>query len=37
LWAFGISLGVIILGMFALFEKHRNDVLKMIDNMKRWH
>jgi len=37
LWAFGISLGVIILGMFALFEKHRNDVLKMIDDMKRWH
>lgn len=35
-WASGIILGVLILGMFALFEKHRNEVLKMLDNMKRW-
>jgi hypothetical protein len=37
LWAFGIILGVIILAMFALFEKHRIEVLKILDNMKRWH
>ena len=36
-WASGIILGVAILAMFALFEKHRNEVLKMLDNMKRWH
>jgi hypothetical protein len=36
-WACGIILGVIILALFALFEKHRNEVLKMLDNMKRWH
>jgi hypothetical protein len=35
-WACGIVLGVIILVMFALFEKHRNEVVKMLDNMKRW-
>jgi hypothetical protein len=36
-WACGILLGVIILATFALFEKHRNEVLKVLDNMKRWH
>jgi len=36
-WASGIVLGVIILVMFALFEKHRNEVAKMLDNMKRWN
>ena len=36
-WASGLLLGILILGMFALFEKHRNGVLKMLDNMKRWH
>jgi hypothetical protein len=35
-WASGIVLGVVILAMFALFEKHRNDVLRVIDSMKRW-
>jgi hypothetical protein len=36
-WACGIVLGVIILALFAVFEKHRNEVLRMVDNMKRWH
>jgi hypothetical protein len=36
-WASGIALGVLILVMFALFEKHRNEVVKVIDGMKRWH
>ncbi len=36
-WASGIVLGLVILVLFALFEKKRNDVIKVIDNMKRWH
>jgi hypothetical protein len=36
-WASGIVLGVLILVMFALFEKHRNEVVKVVDTMKRWH
>jgi hypothetical protein len=35
-WASGIVLGVAILALFAYFEKRRNDVLKMIDELKRW-
>ena len=35
-WASGLVLGILILGMFALFEKHRNGMLKMLDDMKRW-
>jgi hypothetical protein len=35
-WVSGIVLGVAILTMFALFEKRRNEVLKMIDELKRW-
>jgi hypothetical protein len=35
-WASGIVLGVAILTLFALFEKRRNDVLKVIDDIKRW-
>ena len=35
-WASGIVLGVAILTLFALFEKRRNDVLKMIDDLRRW-
>jgi hypothetical protein len=35
-WASGIILGVVILAMFAIFEKHRQGVLKMIDNLKQW-
>ncbi len=35
-WASGLILGVLILVLFALFEKKRNEVLHVIDNMKRW-
>jgi hypothetical protein len=35
-WASGIVLGAAILTLFALFEKRRNDVLKMIDEIKHW-
>src|SRR5262249_1498468 len=33
-WASGIVLGALILAVFALFEKRRNDVLKVIDDIK---
>lgn len=35
-WASGIVLGAAILTLFALFEKRRNDVLKLIEEIKRW-
>jgi len=35
-WASGIVLGAAILTLFALFEKRRNDVLKVIEEIKRW-
>jgi hypothetical protein len=36
-WASGFVLGVIILTVFAFFEKHRNELVKVIEDMKRWH
>jgi hypothetical protein len=35
-WASGIVLGAAILTLFALFEKRRNDVLKVLDALRRW-
>jgi hypothetical protein len=35
-WASGIVLGVAILALFALFEKRRNDVLHVLDELKKW-
>jgi hypothetical protein len=35
-WTSGIVLGAAILTLFALFEKRRNDVLRMIEEIKRW-
>ena len=35
-WASGIVLGAGILTLFALFEKRKNDVLAMIEDIKRW-
>jgi len=32
----GIALGAAILAMFALFEKRRNDVLAVVDQLKDW-
>jgi hypothetical protein len=37
LWyASGIVLGAAILALFALFEKRRNDVLKLVEEIRRW-
>jgi hypothetical protein len=36
-WASGIVLGVGIVALFAVFEKRRNDVLRLIDEIKKWH
>jgi hypothetical protein len=35
-WASGIVLGLAILGLFALFEKRRNDVLRVVEQLKKW-
>ncbi len=35
-WVSGIVLGVAILTLFAVFEKRRNDVLRMLEEIKRW-
>jgi hypothetical protein len=36
-WACGILLGLTILALFAYFEKHRNNVLKMFEEIRRWN
>ncbi len=35
-WVSGIVLGAAILTLFAVFEKRRNDVLRMLEEIKRW-
>jgi hypothetical protein len=35
-WASGIVLGLAILGLFALFEKRRNDVLRVVERLRQW-
>jgi hypothetical protein len=35
-WASGIVLGAAIIALFAVFEKRRNDVLRMIEQIKKW-
>jgi hypothetical protein len=35
-WASGIVLGIAILSLFAVFEKRRNDVLLLIEQIKGW-
>ncbi|MBY0523363.1 MAG: hypothetical protein K2R98_08185 [Gemmataceae bacterium] len=35
-WASGIVLGVFILALFAVFEKRRNDILGLLDRIKKW-
>ena len=34
-WASGIALGATVLTLFALSEKRRNDVLKVLDALRR--
>jgi hypothetical protein len=35
-WASGIVLGAAVLALFALFEKRRNDVVKLLGDLKEW-
>jgi hypothetical protein len=35
-WTCGILLGIAILVLFALFEKRRNDIERMLANLKQW-
>ncbi len=35
-WASGIVLGMAILTLFAVFEKRRNDVLRVVEQLKQW-
>jgi hypothetical protein len=36
-WASGIVLGIGIVALFAVFEKRRNEVLRLIEEIKKWH
>jgi hypothetical protein len=36
LWVAGIVTGVAIIALFGLFEKRRDDVLRMVDRLKQW-
>ncbi len=35
-WAFGIALGLAILALFGVFEKKRNEVLGVLEEMREW-
>jgi hypothetical protein len=35
-WASGLVAGVLILALFAVFEKKREDVLRVVDELKGW-
>jgi hypothetical protein len=35
-FVFGIVVGALLLAIFGLFEKRRNDVLRMVDELKHW-
>jgi hypothetical protein len=36
-WASGIGLGAMILTMFGIFEKRRQDVLHVLEQIKKWN
>ncbi|MEX0611559.1 MAG: hypothetical protein WD229_05535, partial [Pirellulales bacterium] len=36
LWVAGIVTGVLIIALFGLFEKRRDDVLRVVDELKHW-
>jgi len=36
LWVAGIVTGVLIIAIFGLFEKRRDDVLRVVDQLKHW-
>lgn len=35
-WASGVALGACIIALFAVFEKRRNDILQVIEQVKQW-
>jgi len=35
-WVSGIVLGAAIITLFAIFEQRRNDVLRMIEEIRKW-
>jgi hypothetical protein len=35
-WVTGIVVGVAIIALFGLFEKRRDDMLRMVDRLKQW-
>ena len=36
LWVAGIVTGALIIALFGLFEKRRDDVLRMVEQLKQW-
>jgi hypothetical protein len=36
LWSFGIVVGICLLTLFGVFEKRRNDVLHLMDELRQW-
>jgi len=36
LWVAVVAAGILILGLFALFEKKRNEVLQVLEKVKQW-
>lgn len=36
MWVAGIVTGVLIIALFGLFEKRRDDVLRIVDQLKHW-
>ncbi len=35
-WTFGLVMGVVIMVIFGLFEKRRNDMHELVDGLRRW-
>jgi hypothetical protein len=35
-WAFGIALGILIVTMFGIFEKRRNEMQQMLATFRGW-
>ena len=35
-WAFGIVVGILVLTVFGLFEKKRNEMLQVVDQLRQW-
>jgi len=35
-WVSGIVAGVLIIVLFGIFEKRRDDVLRVVDNLRHW-